>query len=194
MRLETLAEIVAEMTTPHARTVDTEDGQAHGTEEALLVLLRAAVGSSMGRGSAAGARGTGAPLDLTAMELWGEIERTVRWWAPTAEGTVVETVAELGRWAQGSEADPAWAAEYRERLMSWRDRIRETLEPVRTTDLRDTRCPACGNLHARRLLDGEAVRRPTLHVTYSDPPVAVCLTCLSTWTGGELLDLRDGRV
>ena len=85
-------------------------------------------------------------------------------------------------------------AEYRERLMSWRDRIREVLEPVRTTDLRDTRCPACGNLHARRLQDGEVVRRPTLHVTYSDPPVAVCLTCLSTWTGGELLDLRDGRV
>lgn len=198
MQLETLAQIVAEMTEEHPRTVVLEDGEAHGTEEALMVLLRASVASSLGRGSAAGATGTGALLDLTAMELWADIERTVGHWtawrASESVPTLVAEVARLGQLAQTRDVDPEWAAEYREHLIRWRAGIREILEPVRTTDLRGMRCPACGNLHARRLKDGESVLRPTLHVTYSDPPAAVCLTCLTTWTGGELLDLRDGRI
>ena len=70
--------------------------------------------------------------------------------------------------------------------------IRNHLEPEKKVAMRGLACGKCG---AKTHKDGEAkTRTPAILLVYTRPaPVALCRACGETWSGGELLDLGNGK-
>lgn len=192
-----LAEAVVQLTRPHQRTIQMDDGPLTGQEAALLNVLERAVHSDSGKGSAAGVARTGSPVDLTAMALWDKLHReTTSAWPGRADATRkgtpltvrLEELTVATAQAQDTEAEL--------QLWTWAlgaiEAIQAIVEPPKRTALRGTTCPKCGNANVLSdAEDGGEVFNPCLMVHLSEYPVrAECLVCGSTWSGGELLDLK----
>lgn len=194
---DSLSWAVQQLTRPHERTIQLEEGPCTGTEPPLLDILERAVHSDSGKGSAAGVARTGSPVDLTALSLWDRLfkDTTEAW--PGREDLARKAtplrirLEELTVATAAAQDSQAYA-----QLWTWSEdailAIRNIVEPPKRTSLRGMRCPKCGN---ERVLteaeDGGQVFNSCLLVHLSETPVrAECLVCASEWSGGELLDLN----
>lgn len=192
---------IQQLTRPHERTVQLEEGPVTGQEPALLNILERAVHSDSGRGSAAGVARTGSPVDLTALALWDRLhkETTEAW--PGREDLARKGTPLITRLEELTVATAAAGGVHAgATLQAWAEdaivAIRNIVEPPKRTALRGTTCPKCLN---ERVLsdaeDGGEVFNPCLIVHLSETPVrAECLVCASEWSGGELLDLHASKV
>lgn len=185
---------VHELVNTHLSTTKTEDGPVTAAEPPLLLILERAVASNSGRGSTAGVTGAGGPLNLGALELQRQVFNELS----AAGYPGVSTREGLTRWWRestgpgGSEAATQLLLEY---AVKWVDGIRELLDPTRKIPMPDTACPGCSNSDVYVEHSGEEVRTPAVVLYPSvSPPEAECLACGTLWVGGELLDLREGRM
>lgn len=186
---------VHELVNTHLATSRTEDGPVTAPELPLLMILERAIASSSGRGSTSGVSGVGGPLNLGALELSKRIEEELS----AAGYPGMEPREAVSRWWNEASSEETGSEDQLRILLeagiTWIDGIRELLDPTRKVPMKDTTCPGCGNGEVYVELAGEDVRTPAI-VLYPSchPPEAECLACGTLWSGGELLDLREGRM
>lgn len=185
---------VHELVNTHLTTTRTEDGPVTAPEPPLLLILERTVASNSGRGSTAGVSGEGGPLNLGALELLRRIQSDL----VEAGYPGMEPRAALASWWTDASREDEPEEGLRILLevgTRWIDGIRELLDPTRRVPMKDTACPGCGNTHVYAESSGETVRTPAV-VLYPGclPPEAECMACGTSWSGGELLDLREGRM
>lgn len=185
---ETLKTLIDELTVPHPRTFE----GTTGTEDALLDQLKAAVGSNVGRGSGGG-QSSGAVIDAHALDVLNSIWRDVVHSSPVLHsgaglpGAVRRWHAEVTRWDATEHA----TLELLSLAMTWRTEIREILEPVKRIPMRGQVCPGCTHDYHQ---NDAGEWSPTITLHAEAIPVADCAVCGEKWTGGQLLDLRAGKL
>lgn len=186
-----LSQVVHELCRPHERT----KGEHTGQEPALLAMLERAIGSDQGRGSVSGVSGASGVLNLSALQLWGEIGRTVgAFWPGRGDLAQADThlILRLEQWttALAGTADEIHLQEMAE---YWHRQIRELLEPARRVPVRGGQCPRCKEHQVLGTNpDGERVYVPCLLAHLDEDPVKVeCLGCGGTWYGNTPLAMLD---
>lgn len=185
-----LSQTVAELTRPHTHKV----GDLDGIEPPLFQMLEDAVGNTSGRGSApGGSTRAGAPVDVSALQLWSNIQAVIaEHWPGHGDLARANTppADRLEQWASslaGSDLE-TYLLEF---CVYWADQIRELLYPTRRVPLRGVECVNCGTGDVMdRDQDGELVRRPAVTLYPEDsPPRAVCQVCGAEWSGTLSLQL-----
>lgn len=178
-----LSQVVQELTEAHHHSY----GELSGIEPGLLILLRDAVATSSGRGSAPGGGGSkaSAPVDAAALTLWDSIERTVdaNWPGRYDRNSSDLLPYKLQQWV-GAVAGTPNEVHLLEMTTWWRKQIRDLLDPPRIIAVRGAACPDCG---ARQVYD-ETLEGTTLSpalVAYASetPMRVVCQACLLEWVG-----------
>lgn len=179
-----LSETVAELTRPHTHKL----GDLDGIEPPLFQMLEDAVASSSGRGSApGGSTRAGAPVDVSALQLWTNIQAVIaEHWPGHGDLARANTspAERLEQWVSslaGSDHE-VYLLEF---CVYWAEQIRELLYPTRKVPLRGVKCGNCGTEEVMdRDQDGGLVRRPALMLYPEEsPPRAVCLVCAEQWSG-----------
>lgn len=195
-----LSRVCASLTRTHVYETSVNGERVRGMEEALLDQLAQAVGSSAGAGSGGGSglANESNALNTAALELQRGIQlelTSLRSGAGQSfdhlHASDAEKVEALVEQSARTD-DVALEIRLQEVLGNWAFHIRDTLNPPKITALRGRSCPKCGaGHHWQPNEDGSRSASPALQVNLSArPPVALCQSCGSTWTGGELLDLK----
>lgn len=192
-----LAQVVHELTQPHART---HEGTA-GQQPALLDLLRVAIRSDVGGAAGGGGTRSTVPFDPTALQLWGditaEVYRNWRFHYPSPLGPDPTPLVQLQQWCSVVAAGEEFPqADLWQLCTGWKQAIMDMLEPPTKVALRGVTCPACKFSHLEReAADGEKtyIAALVLHAS-ADPVRAECLVCGEDWINGELLDLSAGKL
>lgn len=186
-----LSQVVHELTEAHTHTY----GGLTGIEPGLLHLLRQAVATSSGRGSAPGGSGSkaSAPVDAAALTLWESISGTVdaHWPGRTQRYEQDPSVQfKLQRWTAvvaGTENE----VHLLEMATWWRKQIRDLLNPPQVIPLRGVGCKMCGCQAVTQIdLDGGTVVQPALTAYASENPMrVVCGACSTEWQGELAIQL-----
>ena len=178
--MRTLQDAVEVLTAPHLHTAPSADGTPLiGMEEALLVQLDEAIGSTQGSRAGGSASKNTVPVDLGAVVLYEEIVRTLRYHAPQL------SLSDL------CDATRQWAAMDDEAtvlptLVAWEEQIREHLDPTPHRPLPGVSCPKCLNSALPRIMDGETVMVPVITI-YPRQLIAECTVCEERWEGQRAL-------
>lgn len=185
-----LSQVVHELTESHRHTY----GRLTGIEPGLLQLLRDAVASSSGRGSAPGGGSkASAPLDATALTLWESIAGTVdAHWPGRLDRHPVDPPVpyKLQRWV-AAVAGTEDEVHLLEMATWWRKQIRDLLDPPQVIPLRGVACKVCGHDQvAEADPEGHLVVRPALTAYASECPMRVqCGACTAEWVGELAIQL-----
>lgn len=187
-----LSKAVAVLCQPHQATHP--DGYS-GEEEPLLRILEGAIGSDQGRGSVSGVSGASGVLNLSALELWQSIHRTVGEFWP-GRGDLAQAKAHLIKRLEAwtlQVAGTAHEPHLTEMCDYWAQQIRDLLDPPKRVPIRGGQCPRCkGHQVLGTDPDGQRVYQPTLLAHISEDPVRVeCLGCGGTWYGNTQLALLE---
>ena len=181
-----LDEHIQVLTAEHHRRIITPDGPVFRVETALLESLRGAVTNGQEAGQVRGGGRAGAPLDLTALSLWQDVETTVgAWWREHCHtaGVVRVPVGNKLRAVVANVTEPVVVVRIQEQCEQWIDHIRALLEPPITMALSGA-CPECGHTHVSLDSDdGQVVYRAAL-TAYQDH--AVCAACEAEWWGAQM--------
>lgn len=179
-----LSQVVHELTEAHHHTY----GALSGIEPGLLHLLRAAVATSSGRGSAPGGGGgkASAPVDAAALTLWESIAGTVdAHWPGRLDRHPEDPPLDfkLKRWTTavaGTENE----VHLLEMATWWRKQIRDLLDPPQVIPLRQVACPDCGVSQVSEVSQDGTVLVPALTAYPSEHPMrVVCQACETKWIG-----------
>lgn len=186
-----LSQVVYELTEAHTHTY----GGLTGIEPGLLHLLRQAVATSSGRGSAPGGSGSkaSAPVDAAALTLWESISGTVdaHWPGRTQRYEQDPAVQfKLQRWT-AAVAGTENEVHLLEMATWWRKQIRDLLNPPQVIPLRGVGCKVCGHSQvATEDPDGGTVLLPALTAYASESPMRVsCAACETDWRGELAIQL-----
>lgn len=161
-----------------------------GMEEPLLRILEGAIGSDQGRGSVSGVSGASGVLNLSALELWQAIHRTVGEFWP-GKGSLrmakMPLIARLELWTMQVAGTPD-EPHLLEMCVFWAQQVRDLMNPPKRVPIRGGKCSACSQqVVASRNLDGETVYGPCLLAHLSETPLRVeCLACGAGWEGNLL--------
>lgn len=194
-----LSRVIADLCRPHTRTVQLEEGPVTGQEEPLLDLLRKAVASDSGRGSApGGGSSASAPVDAGALTLWTDISGVINAHWPGRGNLFMQHASLIHRlecWTTDVAGGPD-EPHLLEMALYWRRQIRDLLEPPQRVPLRGMSCPACQHTHVEQTdPDGGVIYNVSLLAHMSEETIwAECLVCGTEWVGGALLDLRAASV
>ena len=200
-----LTQLVDQLTAPHPHVEVVRGNPVEGTELPLLQQLHDAVGSTTTADGGKGGGGTPSVIDADALALWASIREQIITGATTASPAargmpdhgkaheLTRTMTLLRLWARAVTARGAAMADQVNlyvKALTWVEDIRAHFNPEKRVPLRGVECPTC---HVKTLKVGTE-RGPIIVLHYTRPaPVALCRGCGSTWTGGQLLDLRAGK-
>ena len=184
-----LSQVVHELTEAHHHTY----GTLSGIEPGLLKLLRDAVSSSSGRGSAPGGGSkASAPVDATALTLWESICGTVdaHWPGRMQLHPEPPVQVKLQQWV-AAVAGTENEVHLLEMATWWRRQIRDLLNPPQVIPLRGVACKVCGHSQVSTLdPDGGTVLLPALTAYASENPMRVsCAACETDWCGELAIQL-----
>jgi hypothetical protein len=184
-----IRDLVEDLTLPRNVRVETDEGTAWATEDALLAQLLEAVSSSVDSGSGAG----GAPntrnlINTDALHMLGMIVTQVGDWcrmvnAPTTKDAATDLRSWYDRYSafEGDSLDAA----YERVLQGWVNQIRETLiPPHRPIELFGVQCPGVA-ITDDEFVDSHSLKAWVEHAT--GDPVAKCV-CGLRWRGWQ--DIR----
>lgn len=180
-----LAAAVNLLTRDSKHLVADSDGRSRFvTVSPLLVQLKLAIANSTAAGSGMGGGGAQIPLGAAALDLYTDIEETVRdnWWHtyPLHHGHGRgKTALELRAWAASvaMATDPELALTCLHLCKVWVASINGLLQPVRRWEVRGA-CPACKRAKVLKEEDGERIWGHTLSVCITETETwAECLAC-----------------
>ena len=201
-----LQHLIDELTVTHPRVAVVKGQPVEGDEPALLELLHEAIGSTTTSDGGKGGGGTPSVIDADALALWSSVREQVR--AAGRDARWSARVPDLGprhRDAQLRALIRAWyrdvtrnGAPMSEQVnlyvlaLTWVQDIRAHFNPEKRVPLRGQQCPACKS--KTFTAEGSKTRTPDITLVYTQPaPIAVCNACGESWSGGELLDLHNGK-
>lgn len=186
-----LSQVVYELTEAHPHTY----GALSGIEPGLLRLLREAVATSSGRGSAPGGSGSkaSAPVDAAALTLWEAISGSVdaHWPGRLQRDQHDQPLwVKLQVWAR-SVAGTENEVHLLEMATWWRKQVRDLLDPPQVIPLRGVECQECGTTwYNEQNPDGETVVSPAVLAYASESPMRVaCKVCETEWVGEWAIQL-----
>lgn len=199
-----LMELVDQLTVETRQVLHTETGPVIVRAAPLLGQLREVIRDRMqgAGGRSSSSSGSGAPLDLAALTVMGQVEdelQHLQWVARSTPGVLTPglalggmTVAERVRWTAGVLASTPAAEEMAAAARGWVRAIGRLFDPPKVVPLRrGAACPACGQSQTP-ILDpdlGEHVPAPALVVTVGGTPRADCRECGAEWSGEQVVDL-----
>lgn len=184
------------LTKPYRQRLERDGGATEWVQVgSLLEQLTEAVQSGAGD-SGPGVQGSRPPLDVACVSLLIEISDAVR---DGCRGFDIkrrfDTAADLRQLAsrltreQDNTDEIAW---WVEALRGWCSRIRATIssDPDRSWRLHGIPCPDCSTRYVHEWDDGQKLRRPAIHVIWSNGLVRAiqCNACAATWYRGTDLD------
>lgn len=185
------AEAVDALTRTHTVAIPgTNNPVQYAQAHALLAQLRDLVtGATHGGGQGVSTSASRPPLNLRALDLLDEIERTVRDGWPGAgdpHARPATTEQKLQAWAAAAPTDAALT----EQCCAWVDAIREAIAPEKRLEIMGE-CPECHCTHVENT-DAETGRRTYTHAltAHTDPARVRCAVCGTTWEGQALHRLR----
>jgi len=210
----TFLDLIDQLTKPHPVTVQRLAGVEIRTEDALLVMLRAAVfgGMTGGSGSSSGSQ---TPINVGALDILEEIttqasealagvdhrptplghaESYVRLWAGLTDEASIAIVTVPGMSADGKAFRERREYNAYELASHWATRVREYFDPPKTMEI-TAACPEseCGQRYVYRDKDGEHVRSAALTISIdrnTDRSTgAKCGACGAMWEPDQFENL-----
>jgi hypothetical protein len=190
------------LTKPHRQRLERDNGSTEWVEiGSLLDQLTEAVQSGSGE-SGRGVQGSRPPLDVACVSLLIDIAEAVR---EACRGFDIkrqfDTAKDLRRLAsrlvaeQDNDDEIDW---WVDALHGWCRHIRSaiSIDPDRSWRLHGVPCPDCRTMHILENDDGQAVRRPAIHVIWASGLVRAiqCQACEATWYRGTSLDALVGQI
>lgn len=174
----------------HKTRVQRDDGHIVLADVAgLFHQLRLAKTSDHRAVKGTSGQGGRIPVDLIALTLMADVERTLGEWCSalglTPGGSVEAQLVACHRWAQEHGTEEALAS-LSEQCAAWVNAITFMLNPVPKVEIKGS-CPACQESHVTDINeDGDRVRNMALMAAGM---VVTCRHCASSWEGQELHQL-----